>query len=315
MRATVSEMRTRIGRNIGIIDDSSYNPKILGWMNEAYEWAWDKFLWPGSIIRGTVTTTVNQDFINFPPQVRRVFFLSQQVTPEWLRYSDSAAFVRTWYNELDSTSTGTPKDWTEDGESPVLAQPTSSSTLSISSASASDTSQSIRIHGRDSNNVLLTESVQLNGTSAQVSTKSYASIEMICKTASTVGIVTVTSNSGAVTVTRFAPTELDSKFVKARLHLIPDTAISIYYLAKKHPIKLVNDEDQLLIDIDDVIVAKSTGRALKEQGELADGQNWENEAESLLAARRDEILGQGMKTIKLRVDRDGTLRYNIRGSN
>ena len=310
MRQNLGQLVTRIQANTGI-NAATYDTKVKAWLNEVYEDVYDTFLWPGSLIRGSLSTVVSQDFLVMPPNVRRVIFLSQESSPEWLRFSDTAQFVRSFFANFGST--GTPTDWTDDGESPVLAQPSAASVLAIASASASDVAQSIRIQGRDANGVFLTESVQLSGLTPVNSANSYTSIEMISKTDTTVGIVTITSNAAAVTVARIAPRDLDSKSVRVRLNAVPSAVISIYYIAKRQLYRLVNDEDQLLIDVDSAVVAGATALALREQGDLS-SETWAARAGSEIQKRRDEILGQGMRTLKLQPDAARNRRSNFFGS-
>src|SRR3990167_4483865 len=107
--------------------------------------------------------------------------------------------------------------------------------------------------------------MSINGITAVVSANTYTSIEAITKSATSVGIFTLTSNAAAVTVARIAPTELDMRVLKVRLFLVPDAAIAITWIAKKHPIRLVNAEDQLMIRMDSAVIAGATALALREQ--------------------------------------------------
>ena len=309
-KLNMGEMRTQVGANVGIIDDSTYNTKILAWMNQVYEDVWDEFFWPGSLLRGSTNTTAAQDFLNFPPSVRRVLMLSQGSTPAWLRFSDTQDFVRQFYADL--TTQGTPTDWAEDGEHMVLAQPSSASTLSLTSASASDLSQTVRVIGRDANGILLSESMSINGTSAVVSANTYTTIEQIAKSATSVGIFTLTSNSAAVTVARIAPSELSMAIQRARLFLVPDAAIAMKWIAKKHPVRLVNPEDQLMARIENPVISGTTARAMREQGDPR-AVEWEATTGNQISGIIDEILGTGMRTLKLVPDFTRKPRSNFRG--
>jgi hypothetical protein len=122
----------------------------------------------------------------------------------------------------------------------------------------------------------------------------------------------VTSNAAAVTVTRIAPGDLDSRFLRARLSLVPDAIITMYYIAKKHPIRLVNDEDQLMIDMDAAVVAGTTTLSLREQGDPK-SEIWAQRAGNIIESRMDEILGQGMRTLKLVPDFTRRPPANFRG--
>ena len=310
MRQTYAQLLTRVQQNVGI-NAASYDLKIKNWLNEVYEDVYDTFFWPGSLVRGTVSTVASQEYVNFPSGVRQVLFLSQTTTPDWLRFSDSADFVRSFFATI--TTTGTPTNWADDGKSTVLNQPSSASVLSLASDSASDTSQTVRVQGRDANGTLLSESMSINGTTAVLSVNTYTTIESIVKSAASTGIFTLTSNAAAVTVTRIAPTETASAFVKARLNYVPNAAITLYYIGKRQIVRLTNDEDQPLIDMDSAIVAGATTLALREQGD-AKSEIWADRTGTLITKRRDEILGQGMSTLRLKPDYSGRPRSNFYGS-
>jgi hypothetical protein len=297
---TYSNMVTRVGRNVGIVNDSAYDPKIKDWMNEAYEDAHRFFIWPDTLFRDTVPTVIDQDFVTMPQQCAQILFLSQQSSPVWMEFENAANFVRRFYKSLQSTDTGTPKYWTPDGRVPILKQPTSASVVTIVSSSGSDLSQTVRVWGRNANGVLVTDTIQLNGTSTVAGTVSFTSIEKISKSSNTTaGIVTCTSNAAAVTLCRIAQREYVQSVIRIRLQLIPDAVINMFLVGKKHMIPLVFDEDVPAFDCVEAIIAATTARALREQGDYVNAETYAGGALAILTRMRDEILGQADGNFKI----------------
>lgn len=159
----------------------------------------------------------------------------------------------------------------------VRNQPSSSSTLSLVSSSASDSTQTVRIKGIDSNGVELDESVTLNGTSAQVTSNSYTDIVSISKSATTVGRVTITSNSGAVTVAIMSPADLAYRVTAIRLHYTPDSSYTIKVPYIINPMPLSSDYDQPIIDCADVLELGATMKAWRYKRQMAKAVEYERQ--------------------------------------
>jgi len=137
-------------------------------------------------------------------------------------------------------------------EDMVKAQPTSSSVLAIVSGSTSDTTQTIFIRGISGGSEV-TESVTLTGTTPVNSVNSYTRIKAISKSAVTVGTVTITSNSAAVTNAVIAPEELITRYKVFVAHYVPAEVITIAlpYIVK--PLPLSNNYDYPVIEIADLL--------------------------------------------------------------
>lgn len=137
-------------------------------------------------------------------------------------------------------------------EDRIQDQPTSASILTLVSTSASDTTQTILIRGISSS-VEVYESVSVNGISSVTTTNSYTRIISISKSAVSVGKITATSNSGAVTVVAVPPIVTTPFFKKITFNYIPSSVITIalpYYIK---PSVLVDDNDYPIIDVSDGI--------------------------------------------------------------
>ena len=137
-------------------------------------------------------------------------------------------------------------------DSPVQAQPSAASTLSIVSSSASDTSQTILIRGISSG-VEVYESVTLTGISAATSTNSYTRIKGISKSGATAGYVTITSNSAAVTNAVIPLETLETRYKILIIHYVPTSVSTIALPYIVNPLPLSQDYDYPVIDIADLI--------------------------------------------------------------
>lgn len=166
---------------------------------------------------------------------------------------------------------------------PVRQQPSSASTLSIVSSSAADTSQVVRIKGLDSNGVELNESVTLAGTSTATSANTYSEIKSLSKSASTTGRITITSNSGAVTVAIMSPADLSYRVKIMRLHESPSSAIVVKapYIVKPYP--LSSDYDTPVIECADVIELGATMKAWRYKRQFDKAKDMKNEYEQAIS--------------------------------
>jgi len=168
-------------------------------------------------------------------------------------------------------------------DSPVRSQPSSASILSLVSSSASDTTQTVRVKGTNSAGVEIDESVTLNGTTTAVTTNSFVEVRSITKSASTTGYVTITSNSGAVTVALLSPAQMAYLIKIIRLHQIPAGVITVQipYIIRPYP--LVSNYDQPIIDCADVIELGATAKAWRYKRQFMKADEFEKLYEKSLA--------------------------------
>lgn len=188
------------------------------------------------------------------------------------------------YPHPASTEEGEPSIYVPMRKVRASAQPTASSQLSIASTSASDTAVYVVVNGISGGN-RKTERLLLTGATPVTSTNSYTEILAISKDA-TVGTVTATSNSGAVTVVSLAPQELFKEHWEIRLHEIPDDAYTVEYTFYVIPWTMVNDEDYIPLSDEyaDAFLNECTADLLRKQGDAGTNATaWE---------------AKGMKTIE-----------------
>lgn len=141
------------------------------------------------------------------------------------------------------------------------AQPTSAATATVTSSSASDTSQSVFLHYIDSNGAEQKETLSLSGTGDVTSSGTVERFISISKDADTVGYVTVTCNSQTIAV--IDPERRSYRVRKMRLFLTPNgtTTIACPYIIK--PLPMTDDNDYPLIECQDCIEAGARADYLK----------------------------------------------------
>lgn len=121
--------------------------------------------------------------------------------------------------------------------------PLSASTVDIVSASASDTTQQVRISGLI-NNVLDDELITLNGTTVATGSSLFSAIYGVRKTATTLGRVTVNVNDASNTVIAYiAPDALIRQYQPFRVWNVPDAADSLRVRFYRQARPMINVED------------------------------------------------------------------------
>ena len=151
---------------------------------------------------------------------------------------------------------------------PVRVQPSSAATPSFVSSSASDNTQTLFVRGI-SDDVEVTETITLNGTTAVDAINSYSRYKAITKSSATVGKITGTHGSDTIVV--MGQDDIDYRVKVMRLYAAPAqaTVINVPYIIK--PMPMSSDYDVPIIDIADIIELGATSRAFqyKRQGAKA----------------------------------------------
>lgn len=143
----------------------------------------------------------------------------------------------------DRDDAGSARFYNGYGYSEYQGVPLSASTVDIVSASASDTTQQVRISGLI-NGVLDDEIITLNGTTVATGASSFSAIYGVRKTASTLGRVTVNVNDASNTVIAYiAPDALIRQHQPFRVWNVPDTANSLRVRHYRLPRPMINAQD------------------------------------------------------------------------
>lgn len=194
------------------------------------------------------TTVASQETYNLPRDLDKISLVRQITTPaRIISVPDDVFYTALPY----PTATGTPlfyRLWEEEGVSTTLAV---ADTIDVVSSSASDsTAIKVSIVGYDSNGILQSEELTLNGVTAVTGTITFVANRplRISKSGATTGSLTFTEHSGGTTLVVLGPEERTARFKAMGLYPIPSAAINIYleYYTRLRP--LVNDSDVPDID-------------------------------------------------------------------
>lgn len=149
-------------------------------------------------------------------------------------------------DDPDRGDSGTPRCYKYSYTRQVQAQPSSASVITAASTSTDDTSSyTMRVRGLDANDVEIAENITLNGTTSVATTTSFTEVWSITKNKSSNGIVTVTSNAGAVTLVRLASEELSRDHQWIRMLEAPSAIIN-YRLDFIRKASIVSDDKDRL---------------------------------------------------------------------
>lgn len=151
----------------------------------------------------------------------------------------------------------------------VRNQPTAASVITFVSSSASDTSQTVYVKGFDSNGYEDYETVTLTGTTPVATSKSFVRVLLIAKSAVTTGLITATSNSGAVSVAVLSRAMLEHRIKVMRFVNIPNQTLTIEINYIQKPTPMSQDYDYPLIDCADVIEAGAEADAWRFKRQFA----------------------------------------------
>lgn len=213
----------------------------------------------------TAQTTIDGATFSLPKRVGDLYLVRSTVSPYLIRPKSSDDFDTRIPNPI---SIGNPSIYTQYEYTGVDAQPTSASVISVSSNSAADTTQKVRIRGIV-NSEEDVEEITLVGTTAVLTTKSFSVIHSISKSAVTAGKVTVTANSGAVTVVTLGPLETVLRLKKITFYPIPSAAATITLKHFKLPFipSSDNDDSDIPSRWDYVVEQWAFALALQPQGQ------------------------------------------------
>lgn len=193
---TLATMKARVGRRIQKTD-STYAVKIVEFLNSRYDDILMRHPWTQTFKTITFSAVGDTETVIIPKDVRHILELHDRVNDVSLIPIDPSQASRV-YADVQDVSDIPRNYWRE--EDTIAAQPTSASVLSISSGDASDVTQKVRIWGIAGGQEV-TEVKTLNGTTAVTTSNSFTRVDRISKDGDTVGTITVTANSGAVTGT------------------------------------------------------------------------------------------------------------------
>tara|TARA_Y100001938_G_C8059786_1_gene416515 strand:- start:553 stop:1521 length:969 start_codon:yes stop_codon:yes gene_type:complete len=228
-QASGSDFEQMAGRAI-----NRYYRKILGAVNQ-----------DNQTREVTLTTVASRQDYGLPLLGKRVLSITDGANRRSLREISRGDYASLYPG---TTASGSPRRYANIGRRGVEAQPSSASVISVSSSASTDGSgRYLRVKGLDANNVEIDEQLTLNGTTTVAGSTSFSSVETLSKSVDTgktiTGVLTVTSNSAAVTNARIPFFTTSPQYTWLRFYPIPDgaLALTVQVVARKEP--LVRDDD------------------------------------------------------------------------
>lgn len=301
-KRNLSQMKAEVGQMIGTTSDAFLNTSIENSLNSHYMEVRNSFLWPGTFMRGSVATVIDQDFIVFDYPVRDILIIHQRETDDYIKsYADPYEFIRQHYD--DDNAGGVARESVDDGRYAAKAAPTADATLDIASDSTADNTQTLRLYGKDSSGNFVTEQITLDGTTTVISATTWESVDFqmffdASLSAVTAGTVTINSNDpGATEVMKIRPGDITTKYLWRRLWRVPDSVFNMFFVATKQFRRLVNDEDVTDCDIDEAIMNMTAGDVLDSLER--DGSTKRGMGEQKLQSYRDEIMGKSDRVVSI----------------
>ena len=279
MNRVFSDMKTNVGNNIQ--DTSSTMASIIGtYLNDIYK----------DILRRKNWEFIDNDYTFNTTSGTQEYVLPDNFGKE-ISVRDSTnkrQLSRITLQQLDDDYVSTITDqgtlyryYIHDRA--ARKQPSSSSVLACVSSAAGDTTQTLRISGRDSNGVQLSEDVSLNGITPVNTSNSYIEILAISKDAVTTGRVTITSNSAAVTNAIIAPDIKSYRVKKIGFHYVPNSTVAVVLPYVINPQPLSDDNDFPLINCADVLELGATMKAWRYKRQFAKAEDYKKEYEQGIA--------------------------------
>ena len=147
--------------------------------------------------------------------------------------------ARMLWRDPTPTDAGSPYAYAFEGMAHCRAQPSSASVLTIASDNSADMSKKVVVRGLDSSGIYKTHTITTNGADGttpvagaitmQGTSGEDQPVEIIQKESTFAGTLTVTSNSGGVTIVTIPPDDLVFSAPKIRLQSVPDAANTMRY--------------------------------------------------------------------------------------
>jgi len=215
------------------------------------------------------------------------------------------------YNQLDDPDDeDVPSAWYDDAQYRVKAQPSSASVIQIKSDSTSDSTK-VRVRGI-SGGLVRQEQITLSGTTGVNTTLSFTTVYEIVKEAKTTGVVSATSNAGAVTLVEIPPEDLYSDHRWIGLSPVPDQSFTLLVRGAYTPI-WAEDYDfvpQVPLHIIDLILlqAEIEGQKYERDSELASAAAQQYQS-GLASAKKKEVVNTSLeRPIRMVTLREQNLR-------
>lgn len=265
---TLEQMRDQVGNYIGDTG-ATVAGKIDASLNDWYAYVARKYRWDHlTLPEEALTASAGSTFLYLPKRVDRVYFLYDSGQKQQAVKHFAENLFK--YNSYNPDSSGIITNFSDAGELGRKANfHTSAEMVSVSSSSASDTSQVVTVKGRV-NDDELTESISVTGTTPVNSTNSFNDIYSIGCDGSNVGVLTVDGNTSAIEYATLAPRERTARYRVLRLVNPPNVAATLKAYCKKRILEMVNDNDVPEIPVCQALVQLATADHFARQRKWAE---------------------------------------------
>jgi hypothetical protein len=241
--ATYKMLRDEVLANLDETGDTGTTYNLVNYyLNQAHEMRLGQYDWP--FLRWSTPetfTTTSTRWYTLHPECWKVLSI----------YHRTGGYFLIEVSERNLEANGI--DWNTDANRrffrfseiwPVVAQPSSTSVITIVSSSVSDTTaaKAITVRGVTANGIT-SESLTPNGTTSVAGTTSFTKILSVTKAAAWTGTLTMTSNSGAVTNLTLLPTEYGRQYQTIELLSTPTTGSVVEYSFLRRPTTMSADND------------------------------------------------------------------------
>lgn len=237
-------------RVMQVLDETATNSPttltlVKNFLNQSHqqrctEFPWNFMIWPKAV---TFSTVSGRQVYALHEEYHRPLYFLNQATRQYLEEVQNRMVPESGgdWNATSSQSVSRFMPW---GMMPVSRQPATTSAVSAVSSSTSDTSgKTVTIYGEISGGLMTSETLTLNGTTLVTGSTSFQEITDVVKNTSTVGTVTLSLVTDAVSVLALPPAVMGKQY---KTIFIPDTigtAETIEYRFYRQPRILVNDYD------------------------------------------------------------------------
>lgn len=265
MNKPFSTIKTNVGNRVQ--DTSSGFKTLIGsWINQRYNEILNRF----DVVKPirsdyTFDTTAGTSDYVLPDDFGKAIHCTDTTSKTLIPEITIQQWIEGYYTDL-STSGQVSKYVIYDDT--VITQPASASVVSIVSSSASDTTQTVYIRGLSGNRED-SEEITVTGTTAASGSKSFSRILMIGKSATTVGVITVSTNSGAEINGYLSTNALEHRVKKIKLVPPPVGVSTIQLPYVQETLPLSSDYDYPLVDCGDALEYGATADALRYKRQFA----------------------------------------------
>jgi len=262
------QMEYKVAEKFDRETETDYLSKVGSWLNDHYERLWNKYLWKEICVIDRIVNTVSGTaIVTLPSDVGEILYLTERQNNVLLTGMDARIFQQRYLAEI--TSQSNPVSYMRVADAGVETQLSANGAVEIVSDDNSDTTQTVRVWGKDANEHEIQEQITLNGTTAAVGTKTFSEILTVSKSDVTAGNISIRTSGGATTLAVIPPREYGVRYKRIQLHYVPNAIYPLYLGYKKPFRRLQFAEDIPQFECGRLIIKGAYAEALKKERQFA----------------------------------------------